>query len=448
MIGDSLERFIKAACAPMDGSWHSSGDLTRAEAMLAAQPDLATRDIHAAAILGDDETVRRFIADDPASATAKRGPYDWDALTCLCFSKYLRLDRSRSSGFARAAEALLDAGASPNTGFHSQEHEPNPVFESVLYGAAGVAHHPELTRLLLERGADPNDDEVPYHAPETFGESDAMKIIAESGKLTPMNLTMMLQRKLDWTDYDAVQWLLEHGADPNEVSHWGNRALHHSLGRDNALEFFELLLDDGADPTLPRKDGMSTFEIAANMGRSDVLDLFERRGFAVRLEGDAAFVEACARADEERARTMAANDPDLVSRVRSSRGFILANFAGAGNTAGARLLLDLGFDISSSAEAHWLRGVTALHLATWRRRLATVKLLIERGAPLEATGPSGDTPLSLAVRALTEVSEWTPHDSTDIVAALLQAGARPESVRRFPSGSAEADEMLERYRRH
>ena len=34
--------------------------------------------------------------------------------------------------------------------------------------AAGVAHHPGLTQLLLDRGADPNDDEVPYHVGESY----------------------------------------------------------------------------------------------------------------------------------------------------------------------------------------------------------------------------------------------------------------------------------------
>ena len=46
-----------------------------------------------------------------------------------------------------------------------QNHQPAAEWESVIYGAAGVAKHPELTRLLLERGADPNDEETPYHAP-------------------------------------------------------------------------------------------------------------------------------------------------------------------------------------------------------------------------------------------------------------------------------------------
>ncbi len=40
---------------------------------------------------------------------------------------------------------------------------PRPVVEAAIYGAAGIAQHAELTRLLLERGADPNDEETPYH---------------------------------------------------------------------------------------------------------------------------------------------------------------------------------------------------------------------------------------------------------------------------------------------
>src|SRR5437868_4206914 len=158
--------------------WH--GSLERAEAILAAHPELASSDIHTAAILGDAAAVRRFLELDPGNVTAKGGPRGWDALTHLCFSRYLRLDRARSDGFVRAAEALLDAGADPNTGFYSEEHLPEPQFESVIYGAAGVAHHLELTRLLLDRGADPNDGETPYHAPEGF-DNRAMQVLVESG---------------------------------------------------------------------------------------------------------------------------------------------------------------------------------------------------------------------------------------------------------------------------
>ena len=73
-------------------------------------------DIFTAARRGDHAAARRFIEGDAAHATTKdsRG---WDSLTHLWFSKYLRLDRSKTGDFVRTATALLDAGASPNSGF-------------------------------------------------------------------------------------------------------------------------------------------------------------------------------------------------------------------------------------------------------------------------------------------------------------------------------------------
>ena len=193
---EACDAFIRAACVPVDGSWHASGTLDEAQAILTTHPEVSGSSIHIAAILADNGGVRRFLALDPGAATTPDEPYGWDPLTHLCFSRYLRLDPSRSEGFLRAAAALLDAGASANTGFHSTDHDP-PEFESAIYGVAGVAHHPELTRLLLARGADPNDGETPYHAPETLDDR-ALRVLVDSGKVSADGLTTMLHRKLDW----------------------------------------------------------------------------------------------------------------------------------------------------------------------------------------------------------------------------------------------------------
>jgi hypothetical protein len=106
------DRFIVAACVPRDA--HGSGTLEEAEAIVASQPEVAMDDIYAAAVLGDCGEVTRLLAGDALRATAPGRPYGWDALTYLCFSRYLRV--GGSIGFVGAARALLDAGADPNTG--------------------------------------------------------------------------------------------------------------------------------------------------------------------------------------------------------------------------------------------------------------------------------------------------------------------------------------------
>jgi ankyrin repeat protein len=398
------DEFTVAASAPR--SAHSTGTLDDADAILTAHPEIATSDIYAVAILGDPDGVKRLIAEDGARATTRGGAYDWDALTYLCFSRYLRL--RASDRFVRAAEALLDAGADPNTGFFEPDHQPESTFESALYGAAGVAHHAKLTRLLLARGADPNlGGEVAYHAPEGF-DNEAMAAVVESGRLTNDGLTTMLHRKLDWTDLAGARWLLDHGADPNAASAWGHRALHHSLERGNALPLLEALIDFGGDPSLPagRASGPSAVAMAARMGRSDAFELFARRGFATELAGDDAFFAALTRADRATARAFVADEPDIVERLESSEPGAVATLAGAGNAAAVGLALDLGFPLSPDA----------LSVAVWRERTDAVRLLLARGAPVSTSE------LALAERALTEMSEWTPHHSSAIL-DMLRRGA-------------------------
>jgi len=451
-VSDPVAAFIEAACVPRDAS-HGSGTLERAAAILAAHPEVAGSNIHTAAILGDVAALRRFLALDGRNATAMGGPYGWNALTHLCFSRYLRLDRGRSDGFVRAATALLDAGANANTGWMETEHEPNAEWESAIYGAAGIAQHAELTRLLLERGADPNDGETPYHVAETY-DNAVMKILVESGKLNETSLTTMLLRKTDWHDYEGIKWLLEHGADPNRATRWGRTAFQNAVSRDNSAETIELLLEHGADATLlaERPDppqtvsgGKSPIALAARRGRGDVLELIARRGIPVELEGVERLIAACARNDAPAVRAICKRETELVRELLAEGGKLLAQFAGVGNTEGVRQLLDLGVNVAAVTEHgdpyfDVAMNSTALHAAAWRAWPSTVKLLIERGAPVNAEDGKGRTALALAVKACVN-SYWTARRTPESVEALLKAGATVKGVE-FPSGYAEVDELL------
>jgi ankyrin repeat protein len=454
-VGNPVAAFIEAACVPRD-SLHSSGTLERAEAILAAHPEVRNSDIHTAAILGDAAAVRRFLAFDACNATAKGGPYDWDALTHLCFSRYLRLDRARSDGFVASAKALLDAGASANTGWMEVDHEPHPEWESAIYGAAGIAQHPQLTRLLLERGADPNDEETPYHVVETY-DNTVMMILVERGQLNETSMTTLLLRKTDWHDYEGIKWLLEHGADPNRATRWGRTAFHHAVLRDNSSDILEVLLEHGADPRLVAElpdtrqtagPAMSGVAMAARRGRGDVLELIERRGIPVELRGVERLIAACARPDSAKMRAIAEHEPELVRELVAEEGQLLVAFAGVGNTAGLEQLLDLGVDVNAVTEDGDLyfdvaKNSTALHSAAWRAWSRTVRLLIARGASVNVLDGKGRTALALAVRACVD-SYWKGRRTPESVEALLKAGATVRGVA-YPSGYAEVDELLKAY---
>ena len=449
---DPIAAFIDAACVPLD-SGHASGTLELANAILAEHPDIASRSIHAAATLGDADEVRRSIAADPAHATATGGPRGWDPLTHLCFSRYLRIDRARSNGFVRAATILLDAGASANTGWMEHNHQPQPEWESAIYGAAGVAQQPELTRLLLERGADPNDEETPYHVPETW-DNATLKVLVESGRLTDASLSMILLRKTDWHDYDGIKFLLERGVDPNVMTRWGKTALHNAILSDNDLQIVALLLEHGANPAAvasrpergSQQEGHRTaIQMAARRGRGDALDLFARRGLSIELDGLDRLLVACARHDAEAAQSIPAHEPQAVSELKAEGGRFLAWFAGVGNTEGVRLLLDLGIPV----DARFVEGEgyfdiapesLAIHVAAWRASHETLRLLIDRGSPVNVFDGKRRSPLMLAVRACVD-SYWTGLRKPDSVKALLDAGASIEGVT-FPSGYAEVDELL------
>jgi ankyrin repeat protein len=446
-LNDPVAGFIAAACVPRDAS-HASGTLETAEAILAAHPEIAKSNIHTAAILGDYGAVRGFLKRNARSATAKGGPHGWDALTHLCFSRYLRLDRGRSERFVRTAKALLDAGASANTGFWEMDHQPKPEWESALYGAAGVAHHAELTRLLLERGAEPNDEETPYHAPETY-DNGALKVLVESGKMNEDSLATMLLRKADWHEVKGMKYLLERGADPNRMTRWHHTALQHALRRDNTLEKIEVLLEHGADPLLKNLlDGRAGISMAARRGRLDVLDAFERRGIPMEFEGVERLIAACARNEGKVIRAITTGEPALVRELLAEGGTLLAEFAGVGNTDGVKQLLDLGMNVAALYEKgdgyfDIAPKSTALHVAAWRAWPSTVALLIERGAPVDAQDGKGRTALALAVRACVD-SHWTNRRSPESVERLLRAGAAANSVE-YPSGYSEVDELLRRY---
>jgi ankyrin repeat protein len=444
-VVDPLNTFIEVACVDRHG-WHASGSLEHAELILARYPEVATGSIYSAAVLGDEVAVRAGLASDAALVRAVGGPHKWDALTYLCFSRYLRIDKARSESFVSTARVLLEAGANPNTCWIEYiDDPPRPIRESAIYGAAGLARNPGLTKLLLAHGADPNDEETPYHAPETY-DNTVVEILLRSGRFNRSSITTVAVRKCDWHDDQGLELALEHGADPNYITRWKYSILQHAIRRDNGLVMIEAILDRNADPYLPNgDDGHNAIQMAAYHGRSDILAALEQRGFETGLEGFDGLVAACAGANLETARSLADRYPQFLTQLLSMGGTLLARFAGANNDGGVRCLLDLGVSAASfwpHGDPYWelAPNSTALHVAAWRAHHDVVRTLIAAGAPVGAFDARNRTALQLAVRACTN-SYWKYRRRPDSVAALLAAGAETVGIE-IPTGYDAIDRLL------
>ncbi|HET6682578.1 MAG TPA: ankyrin repeat domain-containing protein [Gaiella sp.] len=243
---------------------------TRAETMLSERPEIAD-DPWVGLVLG------RAWAGDP---NAPGGPREWAPLLYVCHSCFPS---------ASLAHELLGRGADPNASF---ENECGSM--SALYGAAGVAHDPELTRLLLEAGANPNDGESLYHSTESASTACLELLLAHDAETCGTNA---LAHALDDDRLEHVRMLLEAGADPNEHAH-----VAHAVRRGRGPQFVSLLAEHGADLDRPGGETWrgnvplrTPYQHARLRGRDDVAEKLAKLGASTAVDPADAAAESLAR---------------------------------------------------------------------------------------------------------------------------------------------------------
>jgi hypothetical protein len=257
----------------------------------------------------------------------------------------------------------------------SAPDDGNPL--SALYGAAGTNHDPELTKLLLDAGADPNDGESLYHSLETLA---CTRLLLEHGACIAE--TNALYRVLDLDNVAALALLLEHGGDPNEparnppLTDWGSPLLW-AIRRRRSRRHVEALLQAGADPSATTPSGISAYRLALQFGLGEIAELLRQNGGAQPLSEDEQFVAACARGDEAEARRIRARRPDLPGSLVEAQLRVLPDMTAEGGDEGARLMVELGWPIAVRG-GDW--NASALNLAVFRGNAALTRFLLEHGA--------------------------------------------------------------------
>ena len=427
---DPAERAL-AFCEASIRDWRG-----RAVQMLAETPELAGYGYATALVLGDADRVREEIARDPAAATTPDPRTGWFPLHAACASRWHRLDPARAPGLTETARVLLDAGADPVAGTRG----PRAGWTPLRCAVAGEAN-PDIVRLLLERGAVPDDHDL-YLACFGGDERESLRLLL--GRAPDVSETTALSAPISTGDTESVRMLLDAGADPNQPlpadlfgeSHEGEPLwppLWAAIRSDCPAELVELLLARGADPDAPGPDGRSPYRVAISQGGADLAEVLRWHGARDDATAADRFLSACLRGDQAGARELIAENPGLVGRLTEDERGAIVRAAEFGATAAVRLMLDLGFPVSDRGGDN---GGTPLHAAAYSGSADTVRLLVDRGADIEARDATWDsTPLGWA-----EVgSEQRPRTSPDpdwaaTVRILLDAGAAAEGLPVPPTG--------------
>lgn len=400
----------------------TSSDLRRARALLAADPGLARHDLACACATGEADEVSRRLAARPTAVNEPTGPNDWAPILYACFSRLLRGDPERAPGIREVVRRLLAAGADPNASFVN----PDRWIQVALYGAAGIAGDPELTRMLLEAGADPTDDregyhgnEVLYHACE-FPDPTCARLVIEAGAMQDF-VDYDLGRALNFPNPEMVEMFCAHGARATADT------LHQAVWRRRPPRTVAALLDAGAPIDAPDERGLTALRVAVRWGEDGVARLLRERG-----------ADATSVTEEDRAvgRYLSGVDDTAPREVDlSSLDQMLSMAVQGGHLEAMRRLLDAGARVDGDPDAEDI----PLGHACWRGRVEMTRELVDRGAALSFR--NGGSAMGAALHGsrhcndpeggptMQIVDEIPKEPYAEIVRLLLAAGAEvPERV--------------------
>ena len=263
---DRVDTFLRQACV----TYSVPHDPAPASTMLHRDPQLARATAATQAVCGEHEALAEVLREDPAAVSRESGPYAWPPLLYLCFA------RLEVGNPVVTMQVLLAAGADPNSGFlwRGLPSAFTAVTGVLGGGERDESAHPhavELAALLLDAGADPNDNQAFYNRQFRPDDSHLPLLLDHGaghprpspwrdrlGSAYPSPEEMVaehLRSAALWGFTSRVRTLLEHGVDPN------TRGYHPWLGDATA---YELAVRHGHQETV------ALLERAG--GRSDRLD--------------------------------------------------------------------------------------------------------------------------------------------------------------------------------
>jgi ankyrin repeat protein len=313
---------------------------------------------------------------------------------------------------------LLDAGADPNTTGSSR----TTIEMGIFFGG------PDVLRLLLERGADPD------------GRLDGVA----KGETPLITLSSQgMKSHINWSrepDFQARAWarglemiriLIAHGADLEARDQAGGRTALMLAAEEAREDVIRVLLDAGAKvDARDDRDGRTALHWAAHEGRAGAAGLLLAAGADILAEdADGRTPEDLARRGrhEELAREL---HPRAGDRPRPGRSIAkcLREAVEAGDAEAIRKLLTSGADVNTRLTG----GKTPLLFAVEQGYVHTAEMLLAAGADPNVRDADDLTPLMAAIEA----------NRTEVLRRLLAAGADPNAGARLHGGEERRTPLL------
>ncbi|MET1414123.1 ankyrin repeat domain-containing protein [Roseibium sp. HPY-6] len=383
------------------------------ERLLQDDPGLKDANLGLQIALYDLASVRSALDADPLAATQVIGVRT--PILHLAYSKEIHRSPEKAHDMLAIAELLVAGGADVDDGYPAQPGEDYKI--SALYGALCHADNFALGEWLLERGANPNDDESLYHSTE-LGHTKALEALLRHGALP--DGTNALPRALDFDNEEMVRLLLEGGADPNlsVPDHPSGQpmntipSLHQAARRGGSVCVVKLLLKHGADPEAVW-DGHTAHAMALIYGNNEVADYLAAQGHERPLGRNEIVLAACAsgksspgRLETER---LSEEDQGLLTRL----AFI------PGKLDHMKRLVDAGLD----PDVPDSMGLPPLHVAGWNGLAEEMVYFLSLGPDLARKNDFGGDALDTVLHG----SEFAPRrpeaDYITCARLLLEAGS-------------------------
>ena len=362
--------------------------------------------IHDLALAGDLDGIRRLLDADPKAALGHVQARDPAGMTAL--------HRAVWGGHPDIVRLLLERGAEVNA---KDGGGQTPISLAARWGRSDVMN------LLLEHGADASitDDagRTLLHYAAEYGHIEVMRALLDHGFDVDVEASIgtPLHSAAFRREVQAAAFLLDRGANPNRRGFLGWTPLHVASGQAprqvGNLEFVTLLLNRGANVAARSEDGITPLVLAVGARDSATVDLLLARGArpeSATPRGYSALRSAVEVRSPGIMRLLLAHGADPNERYSPPGQQRLLHRAADQDTIDvACVLLESGADPNLEDDSRQ----TPLHVAAREGNVEMIRLLLAHGAHVDARNKHKWTPLHFAAS----------QKHLEAARALLDAGA-------------------------